>query len=437
MVTSQTQRIGGGFGPQKLSLLMGWLIAIAAFCGLCFQVPWRVAVAAPASPPTAEASDQPQYNQLPLDEELKSKHSAQRSEVARILRNSQFGPNDQPVVEDYYNKYALPRWTLIEFAAPRVMRPDSMTLLGFRKELQKELANAQGQIHEFLSTLVLNFMTQIVNGNFHPNAQVNAALMIGELDAEKSTAPLPKALPVLIRIVQDAKVRDPVRAEAMVGIIRHAEPGVGDDAARSSIAAAMLKLLASEITSGLTAQGQMWIRGQALEALGRLGSPGENGEVVKAIVTTLGDADSSALVGPALSYTTRCMAAKALGRLNYTGAKGVNVAEAASALGQLCAQVCDDGLRITKIKGASTVGRRALAARLNAILVGLRGTDEAHKGILSLADAQQKESLAELQTFLDLAMEVVNNPKSDVADVDEAATKLHDSVTGWLQKQST
>ena len=135
-------------------------------------------------------------------------------------------------------------------------------------------------------------------------------------------SPTQKPCAVLIRIVEDPKQRDAVRAAAMVGILRHVEAGLGDDAPRSALTAAMLKLLTSEISSPLTVQGQVWIRGQAIETLGRLGSAGENGEVFKAILASLGDANLNALVGAELSYTTRCIAAKALGRLNYNGCQG-------------------------------------------------------------------------------------------------------------------
>ena len=54
-----------------------------------------------------------------------------------------------------------------------------------------------------------------------------------------------------------------------------------------------------------------------------------------------------------------------------------------------------------------------------------------------MADAQQKGGLAELQTFLEDTMEVLNSKRSEPGDVETAARKLRDSVTNWLQKHST
>jgi hypothetical protein len=442
MVTSETRLTGGGSEPRRLSLLAGLLIGIATFAGSLIRDAERSAAAAAgpsgAASSASAKSNQPQYEQLPIDEDLKKRPpSQQQNEVRKILRdNNKFGNvSDKATVDDYFQKYALPRWSQIEYAASRSTRAE-LTVVAFRRELRQQLSLAKGDIHEYLNGLVLDFMGKLLSGNYHPFTQVNAALMIGELDGGDSK-PYAKALPVLIRIVEDAKQGDAVRAEAMIGIIRHAEAGISEDAARQSLTAAMLKQLTTEISSGLTAPGQVWIRGQVIETLGWLGSAGENGEVFKAILNSLGGADVRALVGAELSRTTRCIAARALGRLNYNGVKGINAAEAATLLGQLSVQICNGGLRPARNKGDPALFRRAMTSRLNAILVALKGTDDTHKGVLSLAGAQQKEGLAELQTFLEDTMEILNSKKSEPGDVETAARKLRDSVTNWLQKHPT
>ena len=332
------------------------------------------------------------------------------------------------------------RWTQVDMRRARFARPEVETLPAFHKELRRDLVSTKGDVHEYLNAMVLEFMGNIISGNYHPFAQVNAALMIGELDGEpaaNATKPYAKALRVLIRIVEDPKQRDAVRAAAMVGILRHVEAGLGDDAPRSALTAAMLKLLTSEISSPLTVQGQVWIRGQAIETLGRLGSAGENGEVFKAILASLGDANLNALVGAELSYTTRCIAAKALGRLNYNAARGINAADAARMLGQLCVQVCNAGLREPGRGAIQTSVAAPSTARLGSILAALKGISDTQKGIVSAADAEQKDSLTELQTFLEDTMEILNSEKSDLADVETAARKLRENVSDWLQKEST
>jgi hypothetical protein len=449
MVASQARLIRSGLVPQRLSLLAGWLIGAVAFGSFCVPSLLQTAAAADAATPSAAATaaaaapNEPQYAQMPLDEDIKNRRAQVHSEVVSILRrsSSKFASDaEKKTVEDYYKTYALPRWTQVEYAAPRFARPEVETLPAFHKELRRDLVSTKGDVHEYLNAMVLEFMGNIISGNYHPFAQVNAALMIGELDGEpaaNATKPYAKALPVLIRIVEDPKQRDAVHAAAMVGILRHVEAGLGDDAPRSALTAAMLKLLTSEISSPLTVQGQVWIRGQAIETLGWLGSAGENGEVFKAILASLGDANLNALVGAELSYTTRCIAAKALGRLNYNAARGINAADAARMLGQLCVQVCDAGLRATRTRGDPNIGRRALTARLGSILAALKGISDTQKGIVSAADAEQKDSLTELQTFLEDTMEILNSRRSDLADVETAARKLRENVSDWLQKEST
>ncbi len=424
------------------------MVALSGLGGLPRADRWQAADAADAASPPAvapgtQAAQSPQYAEKPIDPEYKKRPPFQlRRDVAKIITSNpaNFGSDaDKNTIDNYYKSYALPRWTQLDYAAPRFApRSERFTLLNFRRELRRELGAARGGIHDYLSAMVLQFMSELIDGNYHPFAQVNAALMIGELNEEGQSKPYAKALPVLIRIVADTKHRDAVRAAAMAGILRHAEAGINDDAARNTLTTAMLKLLASGVSPALTAPGQVWIRGQAIETLGWLGSPGENGEVFKALLANLGEADLSLLVGRELSLTTRCLAAKALGRLNYNVAKGINAADAANALGQLIVQVCDDALRASKGKGDLALVRRSLSARLGSILLAVQGRekDDAHKGILSVAEGPQKDSLGQLQGFLLDIFDVLNSKESQAADVEAAAARLRDNVSDWLQKQA-
>ena len=68
-------------------------------------------------------------------------------------------------------------------------------------------------------------MKQLAAGPYHPAVQVNAMLMIGELNSvEQPPTPLPEALDAMIAAVQDTKLSDAVRVAALVGIERHVAP---------------------------------------------------------------------------------------------------------------------------------------------------------------------------------------------------------------------
>ncbi len=172
-------------------------------------------------------------------------------------------------------------------------------------------------------------MQKLAAGNsYHPAVRVNAMLMIGELNrVEQPPTPLPEALDVMIAAVQSPKLSDAVRATALVGIKRHVVAGISDEEVRKKLTAALLKVAADDLPAGATRDGREWILRQALEILGRSGSVGENNAVFTLLAKTLSDAK--------LPLKIRTAAAESLGRLNYSGATGINPADVAAILGQL------------------------------------------------------------------------------------------------------
>ena len=82
MVASQARLIRSGLVPQRLSLLAGWLIGAVAFGSLCAPSSPRSAAAADTAPPSAAAPaaaaapNEPQYAQMPLDEDIKNRRGA-------------------------------------------------------------------------------------------------------------------------------------------------------------------------------------------------------------------------------------------------------------------------------------------------------------------------------------------------------------------------
>ena len=145
----------------------------------------------PEAAPVVEAppAEQRPYDVLPIDPQEEGTRVKARGEINRILREQRFGPGDQEFLESHFRGYILARWT----------HPQNATLLpGFRVELQRQLWFAKGgPPHTRLNELILETFGAVVNGHFHPAAQVNAALMIGELNSVEPapSGPPPETLP--------------------------------------------------------------------------------------------------------------------------------------------------------------------------------------------------------------------------------------------------
>src|SRR5208337_282243 len=145
-------------------------------------------------------------------------------------------------------------------------------LADLRKELRNNLQKAKsGEVHDDLNAMALEYMRKLATGNYHPAVQLNAVLMIGDLNKEDVTGtgnpkPLPEALKSLIAVVQDAKNSDAIRAAALVGILRHAAAGITDEDAKTTLTTTILKLGSeTDPPDGGSAVGHDWICGQALE----------------------------------------------------------------------------------------------------------------------------------------------------------------------------
>ena len=174
-----------------------------------------------------------------------------------------FAPGQQQSFDDYYQKYSLARWTEVK---------NITNLPAWRKTLRNShlgKRSAAPEVHDHLNALVLDFMSKLAAGPYHPAVQVNAMLMIGELNSvEQPPTPLPEALDVMIAAVQDTKLSDAVRVAAMVGIQRHVAAGIADAEVRRTLTAALLKLAAADLPAGADRAGREWIRCQSIETLG-------------------------------------------------------------------------------------------------------------------------------------------------------------------------
>ena len=210
-------------------------------------------------------------------------------------------------------------------------------------------------------------------------------------------------------------------------------PGFTDPEARKSLSTAMLKLAAEDLPGGPAEAGREWISAQAIGVLGRLGSVGDNNAVFKLLVKKTADAK--------LSFATRSIAAESLGRLNYSGAAGINALETAAIVSQFVVDACTEELkRVRDLEAKDSeqgVSRRRMKRQLNAALMALvGGEDNSRKGIASLAkEPAQQNLLAALQKNIETLASVVDNRQSDRDDLKKGVEELRAKLETWLKKK--
>jgi len=386
-------------------------------------------------PPEPASEEEPaptqEYKELQVDE-TKDGPKKNVSKVAPILTAGKFGDGEKEMFDEYYQNYFLPRWSLVKNIG---------TLPQERKKLRDNLAKrsvgGSAAVHDRLNELVLDSMKTLVAGDFHPAGRINAMLMIGDLNrtdaaGSQKAVPLPEAFKFLLASVENPKLSDAIRVEAMVGILRHANAGIQDDV--QPLTAVMLRLATADLPTGPTASGCAWIRRQAIETLGALGSVGNNNAVFQAILKSVADDKLPSFV--------RSAAADSLGQLNYSSATGISPVETAATLGQYAIDVCDEELRLVK-KPVTQVWRRQALQRLAAVLSALSGAKDAsgaedanHKGIISLAkDPNQQAYVDELQKAIKEACESLDDKDQDDKSMKAVVQELQKKLKASLEKK--
>ncbi len=359
------------------------------------------------------------------------------SKIRTDLRNGNYGATTKDDFEHFYKAYFLSRWSVQE---------DIRQLPHYRQELSSHFRSAvPGPPRDDLTRLTLDFLKQLVRGDYHPAVKINAVLAIGELNSVEQSGrvaavPLPEALDVLLAAANSSKFSDAIRVAAMVGVLRHASAGTPTSETQKKISDVMLRLAAGDLPAGAALSARGWLVARAVETLGTLGSVGENNEVFTAVLKTAADTK--------LPLAVRCAAADALGRLNYASADGINPVETAAVLGRLAIDTCKAGLAQTK-DAAGVPFRRRLLCRLDAVLVALSGEEErgekkACTGIVPLAkQPPEKAFIASLQKAITDAIDKLDYKENirespDTAKLDdmkEPVTKLQQSLEQLLQQK--
>lgn len=380
------------------------------------------AAAAPADAAAAPAAE-PQYDVLTPDEKLK-KNSM---DVKALLRAGSVPDNRTEFFDSYYKNYFFPRWT----------QPENRgKLIDFRhKDLHVDLTavrTAPGYAaHDRLVGLTVEFMTKLINGNYHPVVRVNAALCLGDLNQKEPAptedpVPLPQSVPLLLKAAQDPKQIDPVRVAALVGLERHARLGIANEDVRKEVVAAMAKLVVEASPQpGRSADGHAWARQQAAEVLGLLKNPGEKNAAAEALTQVVGSAETPLPV--------RRAAVRALGRLNYQSGSPANAAAMMSALGRMAVAACQAAK--TEQGEEKPAPDRVLRSMLLAVKLGLKGPDD-KSGVASAAkDPAQQQAVKPIQDKLvQLTALLDERDLAGASFVDKAAAAA-EQLSGLVEKK--
>jgi hypothetical protein len=347
-----------------------------------------------------------------IEDNVNAGQKKMEAKIGEMLRNTT--PLDKEVFDTYYNSYALARWTNIKnFGA---------ALTGFRKDLKNNLIQSKsGPTHDHLNEVVLKFMKERADQNYHPSVRYNAMYMIGELNETDSAGsaqskPWQDALPVLLAAVNDPKQIEPVKVAALVGINRHLATGTVKPDMQAQILPLMLKLAAPAGDDAPKDEGRDWLRMQAIEILGLLHKVGQNNQVVDLLLKTISDEKTRPM--------TRCAAASALKDLDYPSAAGLKSEPIVKTLGEFLYFSTQDGKNATN----KDLLVRCMLTRINAVQEGLSGANK-------LAKSQpEKEYLEKLQKIAD---GLAKNLGKSTITLDAAKKNLEDSgaeLEKFLQK---
>jgi len=362
-----------------------------------------------ASGQDATPEAQQPYRRIPVDTKVDRELKA--AVVTEMLPKG-FKPGDEAKFDQYYQKAVFPAWTNTDdWSEPR-RNPRQALVNNFRQA-------KRGPAYDRLNNLAMEQMVEFANGHYHPVVRYNAMLLIGELsEAEpavgQTAKPLPRALPVLLGAYEKADTPDSVRLAALHGILRHYQDGSPNAETRKKIHDLLLALAAMrDVPNGRSKEAHAWFRRLAIESLGRIGSPDEQGVVAKTVVSVLSEDDAPRSV--------RAEAASALGRLQLTAETVGETDIAVKALGQLAVDACQDEIALCEKKPERLVNARKVMGDLVPIRIALTGSDKKidrppYKGILGLATESPNG-----QTGLAVLREVERLLDRKVLDRDELA----------------
>lgn len=210
------------------------------------------------------------------------------------------------------------------------------------------------EVHAHLVALTLEQMSVIVQDSFHPAVRYNAMLIISSLNDQdivrigsekKLPEPMARALPFMLQEFKRPENSDAIKVAALVGVSRHLEWDPHRPQTSAPIPAALRGEIIAELLSvaqnkappaNRNAEGHLWFRRRAVEALGLA--------CVNKLEPPVADAMDKLLRDPTEPLDLRFAVATAIGRMNYQQPAALDTQRVAKELGYLALLACDSEL---------------------------------------------------------------------------------------------
>ena len=275
------------------------------------------------------------YNALKPNEQ----DGALRGKAATILRNP-----GAPSADDLQTLTKFFTWY---YQSMTGKSPAQLATLGkFRQDLFRILnvPNGSPVAREHVTGITIKAMTAFAKGNFHPAVRYNAALVLGQLDKEPTGAganapapvPLPASTASLVDLLEGgqknpAAIPSSVTVGALVALERQTRLGIDPQYADRISKAALAVATAAERPEDISAPVFDWMRSLAARVLANQFAKGVTPPVHTALVKLISDKK--------MGLDDRCAVAETITPGMYQEAQGVNIDEAAAALGGLARAV--------------------------------------------------------------------------------------------------
>jgi hypothetical protein len=276
------------------------------------------------------------YNALKPNEQ----DGALRGRAATIMRNP-----GAPSADDLQTLSKFFTWY---YQSMTGKSPAQLATLGkLRQDLFRQflnIPNGSPAAREHVAGLTIKAMTAFAKQNFHPAVRYNAALVLGQLDnAPTGTGanaaapvPMPASTAALVDLLEGgqknpAAIPSSVTVGALVALERQTRLGVDPQYADRISKAALAVATAAERPEDVSTPVFDWMRSLAARVLANQSATGVTPPVHTALVKLIADKK--------MGLDDRCAVAEAITTGMYQEAQGVNLDEAAAALGALARDV--------------------------------------------------------------------------------------------------
>jgi hypothetical protein len=254
------------------------------------------------------------------------------AQVATILRGA--GAPDaagQTALKDYFIGYLYPSMTSYD--------PLALGQLSKKREdlFQRFINTAKSpQARDIVIAHTIKAMTAIAKGGYHPAVRYNAALILGQLDAQPGVKALPAGTEEMLSFLENDQfnkvpVPTSLKVAALVSLQRHLRMGVEPPIAERITKAALAIANREDLPDDVSAKAFGWVRRQAAALLAMQFEKGLTPPVHQTFVRLVRDEKAD--------IDDRCTMAQLLKPTMYAEAQGLNVQDMALALADLARDV--------------------------------------------------------------------------------------------------